>query len=1464
MEPSTRTRVMRPDGKQIYLLQKRAHLLVCAKGCCCGRTDRGNPAVLVDLYKKEYTRRKIRATVQLTMSGCIGPCPMLNAVLLVFDGRPIWFQSINGAPQVIRLYEYLDSMLAADRYLPPPPELQDFCFDYYLWGKDAALTASGSREGPSDVRTIREGILLLSHADTDLIGLHQARAGLPAEFPPVLGLGLGRVKGEEHMAVLLAMHAGSARIIVARILGGASAVPGLRRLTESARANDQHLVLVSGTGGPDPELTAASTVSPAVVHEATAYLQAGGIDNIENLLRFLSDHLLMTGFGSEPPRDLPQHGLYHPDLPRGATMVDWESRRLPGQPALGLLFYRAHWLSGNLEFVDALVREIEAGGAVALPVFTDSLKQASDASGGGWPTAFDYLAGPEGTRIDALISTMSFAMNSGSTRAGGGPGALATLDVPILQAMTCSTTRWQWALSARGLNPLDTAMNVALPEFDGRIVTVPICFKEPVTAPKDGGGDHEATRYVPDPERVARVVGQARRFSALRRKSRSEKRVAFVLTNASGKASRVGNAVGLDAPASLLVVLAAMKDAGYAIGDLPASGDELIGALIDRCSYDETYLTTEQLANAAGHVEAGDYADWFGSLTDSQREAMTHQWGPPPGAAYRHEGGIALAGLELGNVFVALQPPRGYGMDPAAIYHQPDLPPPHNYFALYRWLRDVWRADAVIHLGKHGTLEWLPGKGVGLSADCFPDAILPDLPLFYPFIVNDPGEGSQAKRRAHAVVVDHLVPPMTTADGYGAIAELAQLVDEYYQVELLDPSKLPILQQQVWDLIQHAHLEEDLKYLMRQDHGDHTHEWDEGTTPEGTPMGLAKMQGREFAHMIEDLDAYLCDLTGAQIRDGLHILGRVPEGEQMVGLLQAITRLPGPDSPSLRAAVASCFGLDLDDLLDHPGGRLVPGAPTLSRLAGRSLATRADAIEAVDELGHHLLDLLERRGFDTEAVPSALVETFGPGEVDSAEGLDDVRRALRVACEITAPALRRTTDEVTNLLHALDGGYVPPGPSGAPTRGMAHVLPTGRNFYAVDPRALPSPAAWKVGQELARQTVERYRGETGTHPETVGISLWGTSAMRTGGDDVAHVLALMGVRPTWQKESRRVLGVELIPVAELGRPRVDVVMRISGFFRDAFPHLIALLDEAVGLVAAQDEPPEMNPLRRHYLADLESATEPDGCEADAERRARYRIFGSKPGAYGAGILPLIDERNWHDQADLAEVYVNWGGYAYTADEQGVDARDTFRTRLSGVQVALHNQDNREHDLFDSDDYFQFHGGMIATIRALTGRKPKHYFGDTHDPARPKVRDLKEEILRVFRTRVVNPKWIESITRHGYKGGLELAATVDYLFGYDATAGVVEDWMYEKVAESYVLDDATREFLGQSNPWALQGIAERLLEAAQRQLWAEPNPETLDAIRRSMLDVEAALEARGEVAAIPAIRATIGGTDHGRL
>jgi cobaltochelatase CobN len=808
-----------------------------------------------------------------------------------------------------------------------------------------------------------------------------------------------------------------------------------------------------------------------------------------------------------------------------------------------------------------------------------------------------------------------------------------------------------------------------------------------------------------------------------------------------------------------VALLQAMRVAGYEVGEFPQDGDALIHALIASGGHDVEWLTEQQLASALFRVR--DY-----EIPPGLRRSIVEAWGEPPGSLYVDNGEIVLAGLRFGNVTLMIQPPRGFGENPIAIYHDPALPPSHHYVAAYAWLsREV---DAIVHLGKHGTLEWLPGKGLGLSADCAPDGVLGDLPLVYPFIVNDPGEGTQAKRRAHATIVDHLIPPMARAESYGDLAKLEQLLDEHATVAALDPAKLPAVRAQIWTLIQAAQLHHDL---------------DRSDMP-----GDA-----EFDDFLLHVDGYLCEIKDSQIRDGLHILGAAPEGEARVNLMLAILR------------ATQMWG----------GTRALSGLRTA--LGGETATNRAD-VDEVEASARYLVEQMEASGWDPAVVPSV---SENP----------DVQAILHFAAVEVAPRLAETTGEIDAVLRALDGRYIPAGPSGSPTRGLVNVLPTGRNFYSVDPKAIPSRNAWEVGQALAESLLRRHVEDTGQWPASVGLTVWGTSAMRTQGDDIAEVLALLGCRPVWDDASRRVTGVELISAAELGRPRIDVTVRISGFFRDAFPHAVSLMDDAVSLVARLDEP--KNFVRSHVLEDVAGHGD--------WRRATTRVFGSKPGAYGAGLLPLIDAGNWRDDKDLAEVYAVWGGYAYGRGLDGRAARDDLERVYRRVQVAAKNVDTREHDIVDSDDYFQYHGGMVAMVRALTGTAPTAVIGDSHIPEAVRTRTLAEETRRVFRARVVNPRWIAAMRRHGYKGAFELAATVDYLFGYDATAGVVEDWMYEGLAASYVFDETVREFMRRSNPWALRGISERLLEAADRGMWAKPDRETLEQLRRVFLQTEGDLE-----------------------
>ncbi len=1245
-------------------------------------------------------------------------------------------------------------------------------------------------------------LLLLTTADTEILAAAKAVESLPEDFPEV------RCENPAELAdpgAFFERELSEARAVMVRLLGGRRAWPeGFEELRRRCERLGIPLLAFGGEAEPDAELTALSTAPSGMMVEAFEYLRHGGVRNTQNLFRFVADTLLLEGYGFEPPRSAPELGVYHPELPEGSSLDDLLALHDTEKPTVGVIFYRAHLMSGNSAFVDDLVKALEEAGTNALPVYCYSLR--ADETGD--VPALSMLR----DRVDSLVTTVLASGGSNAAdaraaanRAGSPEGwldwevpALEGLGVPVVQGICTTSSREAWLNSDAGLSPLDTAWQVAIPEFDGRIVGVPFSFKERTSKGSPVGTP--LTLYRADPERTSRLAGLAARFARLGRTANTDKKIAILLSNYPTKHSRVGNAVGLDTPASAIELLDALKEAGYRVDGAPEEGDALIHALINAGGHDLEFLTEEQLRGATGRLDTKRYAEWFARLPGELRGDVEEHWGPPPGDLYVEGGEFVVSGLSFENVFVGIQPPRGFGENPIAIYHDPDLPPTHHYLAAYWWLIEEFGADAIVHLGKHGTLEWLPGKSLGLSPSCAPDAVLRDVPFFYPFVVNDPGEGTQAKRRAHATVVDHLIPPMTRAETYDDLARLEQLLDEYYQVETLDPSKLPAIRVRIWETLRDAELHRDL--------------------------GVEE-QPEEFGDFLNHVDGYLCEIKDLPIRGGLHVLGRPPEGEPLRHLVVAILRLGAGDVPGLRRAVGAAYGLDERFLAENGGARVQAPEKLAERFPG-VVATASDLLDRLEEATQALLLAMEEHGWDASAAGEACKDILGIED-------EGVARSLRFAAEEVLPRLLRTPEEMRNLLSGLEGGYVPAGPSGSPTRGLVNVLPTGRNFYSVDPKALPSQLSWEVGKSLADDLLGRHLEEEGRYPETVGIVVWGTAAMRTQGDDIAEILALLGVRPLWNEESRRVTGLEVVPLEELGRPRIDVTTRISGFFRDAFPNLISLIDEAVRTVAALDEPDEMNFIKKH--ADEEKQGGAD------DRRATTRIFGSKPGAYGAGLLPLMDARNWRDDEDLAEVYAVWGGYAYGKGLDGVEAREALTSNLRRTEIAVKNIDNREHDLFDSDDYFQYHGGMIAAVRALTGRDPKAYIGDSADPSRVKTRDLSEEARRVFRSRVANPKWIEAMRRHGYKGAFELSATVDYIFGYDATAGVVEDWMYRDIARKYVLDEEVREFMQESNPWALRAISERLLEAAERDLWSEPDPEDLAALKAAYLENEGMLEER---------------------
>ncbi|MGQ4646598.1 cobaltochelatase subunit CobN [Lyngbya aestuarii] len=1258
-------------------------------------------------------------------------------------------------------------------------------------------------EGVIFVEQTPAPLVFITAADTDIQTLAASVTQLPSEFPALRVVNLLQLQQQltiDNYAADVLVHA---QVIILRLLGGRSYWSyGLEVMRETVQQTGAALLVIPGDDLPDPDLISHSTVNLAVVNQLWRYLTEGGVTNFVNALKFVADACLGETHNPPPPQPVPRVGIYSWRLDGN------QEKSCPSSSVskVGVLFYRAHYLAGNTAPIDALCQALSQRQLEPLPVFVSSLREADVQA-----ELLSCFQPKDSLGIGLLLNTTSFSVAKLDTETPQ-LELWQRLDVPVLQVIFSGGTVEQWSEQFQGLNPRDTAMNVALPEVDGRIISRAVSFKAVQTWNPLLETDLVVYQSVRD--RIEFVADLAWRWLQLRQTPPQERRVALILANYPNRDGRLANGVGLDTPASCLEILKALQQAGYWVEGIPATGDELIRRLTTGVTNDPE---GRELRSIRQKLSLEVYHQYFATLPVKVQQGISRRWG-----VSLQE--FPISGIQLGNVFVGIQPSRGYDLDPALNYHAPDLEPTHAYLAFYYWLRQQFEAQAVVHVGKHGNLEWLPGKSLALSASCYPEVALGAMPHLYPFIVNDPGEGSQAKRRSQAVIIDHLTPPMTRAELYGPLQQLEGLVDEYYEAQSLDPSRLAVISDRITQLVIQENLHQDLGINLE-------HEVSDG----------------EFL-ILNCLDGYLCELKEAQIRDGLHIFGQCPQGRQLRDLIIAIARHPGNSRIGLTRALVKDGGWDFDPLTTDP----------VTRLTGRfegfpESFNVGDVIEEVESKAAELVErLIEDYNPRWTKINTDQEDSYCLSLSSSASSQTSAVRQFLQVGEVTRgelawigdcllPNLWQTKQELSQLLRGLDGRYVSSGPAGAPTRGRPEVLPTGRNFYSVDIRAIPTETAWDVGRKAAEAVVELYTQENGEYPQTLGISVWGTSTMRTGGDDLAQALALLGVRPIWDGSSRRVVDFEILPTSVLGRPRVDVTLRISGFFRDSFPNLIDLFYNAVAAVASLDELPEQNPLAAQAKQETELWLKAGLSQEQAEERSQYRIFGSKPGAYGAGLQGLIEAQNWQDEQDLARAYLNWSSYAYTGNGKGHAAPEAFEQRLRQMQVVLHNQDNREHDLLDSDDYYQFQGGLTVAVRALTGKNPQTYFGDHSLPENPKVRQLRTEIARVYRSRVVNPKWIAGVMRHGYKGAFEMAATVDYLFAYDATANCVEDHMYQGIAEAYLFDPAVQEFIQQKNPWALRDMAERLLEAHQRALWQSAQQETIEELRAIALQAEAVIE-----------------------
>ncbi|MBP1806145.1 cobaltochelatase subunit CobN [Rubellimicrobium aerolatum] len=1184
---------------------------------------------------------------------------------------------------------------------------------------------------PVDPRQTPADLVVLSAADSELALLSAAHGDTP-DSPSL------RLWNLRHLAHPLSVDlhvdqcARKSRLVVARILGGQGYWPyGLAQYSAALHAAGVPFVALPGDDRPDAELRALSTVRDADYAALWSTLVEGGLENARRFL--LHARSMLDGTDPPPPaKPLLKSAPFWPGI--GETdLATIRENWTPGAPIVPLVFYRALMQSGATAPVAHLTRALLRQGLNPLPVYVASLKDPLSRA----TLAALFADAPPSVILNATSFAVGTPADPGDNPLAG-TGANAA---PVLQVIFSGSSESQWAEGTRGLSATDIAMNVALPEIDGRLLTRAVSFKD--EAHFDDATQCPIVTNTPKADRIRFVADLAANWARLRAAAPADRKVALVLANYPNKDGRLANGVGLDTPASTVHALTLLQDAGYAV-DPPPDATALMARLL---AGPTNWLPDRKDRQGGERLPLPTYRRWFDALPWETKLAVTDRWGPPDADPYLDGDSFALSIHRFGNAVVALQPSRGYDIDPKATYHAPDLVPPHHYLAFHLWLRDTFAAHALVHMGKHGNLEWLPGKAVALSAECWPEIAFGPLPHLYPFIVNDPGEGTQAKRRAQAVILDHLTPPLTRAETYGPLRDLEVLLDELAQAQTTDPRRADHLRREIVTL--------------------------------AAATGLAQDAGLSDQGDIQKLDAWLCDIKEAQIRDGLHVFGQSPTGPLARDLALALARVPRGDRPSLLRALAQDLALNFDPLAPHMAAPWQGPRPAALNLTDDAWRTEGDTVERLELLSIALLD-----------GPAS-----APGPASTAV-LHELRDTLLPLIEACGPA------ESAALLTALDGRAIPPGPSGAPTRGRPDVLPTGRNFFSVDARALPTQAAWTLGRASAELLIERHLQDQGDYPRALLLTAWGTSNMRTGGDDIAQGLALLGARPTWEPMSGRVTGFDILPLSLLGRPRVDVTLRISGFFRDAFPQLVALFDSAARAVQSLPEPDDQNPAAARARAGESQA----------------RVYGSRPGAYGAGLQALIDERLWSTRDDLGASYLDWGGYAYGAHAEGKPDRDGFATRLRHADAVVQNQDNREHDLLDSDDYYQFEGGALAAIETLKGQPVPAYHNDHSRPERPVIRTLEEEVARVVRSRVVNPKWIAGVLRHGYKGAFEIAATVDYLFAFAATTHAVRDHHFDAVEEAVLASDEVRDFLATHNPSALREIADRLSEAIDRGLW----------------------------------------------
>lgn len=1120
---------------------------------------------------------------------------------------------------------------------------------------------------------------------------------------------------------------------------------------------------------------------------ANAYYTYGGAENTLNMLRFLCAEVLGEAMPYEEVKRIPWDAIFAPD---GNTLYDSPESYFVDYPrshkgTIALVISRSAWVSDDMQVENCLIREIQSAGFSVLPIFTYAMADKNLGAFGVEAALEKFCFLSDGTPcVDGMIRL------AGMFNHGASSAVMQKLHCPVIKPIcSYSMTVDEWKENPDG-TIADVAWSIALPELDGVIEPMFIGAQE-----RHGEAEHR----VPVESRVKKLVRRLAKWVALKKKDNKDKKVVFMLNNnpCTSVEASVGGGANLDTLESVVRVMKAMQERGYTLEDIPESGDELIKTIMGRKALsDFRWTTTGEIVNKGGALDLVSkelYESWFAELPEDLRASIIENWGEPVGEGMVYNGKLLVTGVQFGNTIVCAQPKRGCmgskcDGSSCKILHDPHIPPTHQYLATYRWFERVFGADVLIHVGTHGNLEFLPGKSVAQSDSCCTDACLGDLPLLYIYNADNPPEATIAKRRAMAVTVDHMQTIMVSGGLYDNLEELDNLLTQYEKTKIADASQAHLMEHLIYDEIQKSEL---LSFI---DLTDYHSRMDEIT---------------EQCHKV------LSTVKNTQIQDGMHIFGQIPEGDALVDMITSILRFEGVESQSLRSHICEMIGLCLPIILTRQG-----------HFYSAYGMTGGQIVAELDRVSRNIISLF-LNGEDFCGQPEAMGKlkvkfTLKFPEINSFRPrVEDIAQRIRDSREIDA------------LLAGMDGDFIPAGPAGIVTRGRDDVLPTGRNMYSLDPEMVPTKAAWEVGRRLGNAVIEKFQKEENRYPENMALYWMTTDIMWADGEGMAQLLYMLGVEPVWLPNGK-VRSFRIIPLSELGRPRIDVTVKISGILRDNFQNCINLVDDAIHAVAALNEPEDMNFIRKHTLEAMRENRELSFDDAAA------RLFGAQPGTYTAGVNLLIYSSSWEQQGDIGDLFTLYNQYSYGRNRFGKEAMGVLQKNLSTVELTYDKVMSDEHDLLGCCCYFANHGGMTAAAKNLSGAEVRTYYGDSRETTSVEVRTLGEEISRVVTGKLLNPKWIEGQKKAGYQGAGDISKRVGRVYGWDATTDAVDDRIFDDITKTFVANEENRQFFMENNPWALEEMSRRLLEACDRGLW-NPEDGLLEEIQDAYLELEGFLE-----------------------